>query len=66
MQHGHPIHDRLSILVTTYHLVSVRRIIGRLSMPPRTPGLAHGNGAGEDTMRRWQHSAKKQISRMKR
>ncbi len=49
-----------------YYIVSVRREMNKRNMSPKTPELVHRNKADAYTVRRWQYSAKRQISRLKK
>jgi len=49
-----------------YRMTSVRRIIKRLGMSPKVPQQVHTSKPDIDTIRRWQRSAKRRISRLKR
>jgi len=49
-----------------YHITSVRRIIKRLGMSPKVSQMVHTSKPDIDTIRRWQRSAKRRISRLKR
>jgi len=49
-----------------YHMTSVRRIIKRLGMSPKVSQQVHTSKPDIDTIRRWQRSAKRRISRLKR
>jgi len=49
-----------------YHMASVRRIMKTLDMSPRVSQQVHTSRPDIDTIRRWQRSAKRRISRLKR
>jgi len=49
-----------------YHMTSVRRILRKLDMSPKVSQQVHTSKPDIDTIRRWQRSAKRRISRLKR
>ncbi len=57
------IHDETGVW---YHHTHVRRLMREQNMSPKTPELVHRNKADEQTIRRWQCNAKRQISRLKK
>jgi len=57
------IHEKTGVW---YHPVSVRRLMRNLKMSPKVPELVHTSRPDTETIRRWQRSTKRQISRLKR
>ena len=48
-----------------YHITNTRRIMHKLGMSAKTARKTHVNRAEVAEIRRWQHNAKRQISRLK-
>ena len=57
----HYIQDKLNV---TYDISTVRKIMNRIGMSPKTAQLVHENKAETKEIRRWQRNAKRLVSRL--